>query len=177
MSDLHDASPAPIDRATLELLEILPVQVWTSRPDGLLDYVSARAAADFGVSATQLVDEGWLGVLHPDDVAATVARWTHSLAMGEPYAMEFRLRRSHGAFEWYLARAEAQRDAEGRITRWVGSNMNIHEQKELQSRTEGLLDQVGAQARETQAALVELQSARRIAEQRVKELEAALAER
>lgn len=177
MSDSHDASAVGIDSSTAALLEIIPVQVWTARPDGMLDFVSARAAADFGVAATRLVDEGWLGVLHPDDVAPTVDRWTHSLATGEPYMVEFRLRRGHGEFEWYLARAEAQRDAEGRITRWVGSNMNIHEQKELQRRTVALLDQVGEQARETQAALAALQSAKQIAEVRVQQLEAALARR
>ena len=177
MSDSHDASSAGIDGSTLALLEIIPVQVWTARPDGLLDYVSARAAADFGVSATRLVDEGWLGVLHPDDVAPTVDRWKRSLATGEAYMVEFRLRRGHGEFEWYLARAEAQRDAEGRITRWVGSNMNIHEQKELQRRTQALLEQVAEQARETQTAVVQLQAARQTAEGRVQELEAALARR
>ena len=177
MSDSHDASAVGIDSSTQALLEIIPVQVWTARPDGMLDFVSARAAADFGIAATKLVDEGWLGVLHPDDVAPTVDRWTHSLATGEPYMVEFRLRRAHGEFEWYLARAEAQRDAEGRITRWVGSNMNIHEQKELQRRTQALLDQVAEQARETQAALLQLQSARQTAEGRVQELEAALARR
>jgi PAS domain S-box-containing protein len=162
---------AELPDATLALVEVLPVQVWTARPDGLLDFVSARAAADFGIPAPKLVEEGWLQVVHPDDVQQTVERWTHSLSTGETYRIEFRLRRHTGQYEWYLACAEPQRDAAGNITRWVGSNTNIHEQHELQSHTRALLEQVAEQARDTEAMLMELKRARDAAEARVRELE------
>lgn len=157
--------------STVALIEALPVQVWTAQPDGLLDYVNARAASDFGVPAAQLVEEGWLKVVHPDDVAGTIEKWTHSLATGEPYRVEFRLRRHTGEYEWYLACAEPQRDAAGEITRWVGSNTNVHQHHELQQRTHALFEQVAEQARDTRAALVELQQAKESAERRVRELE------
>lgn len=161
--------------ATLALIEVLPVQVWTATPDGLLDFVNARASAEFGIPAAKLVADGWLSVLHPDDVAPTVARWTEALCTGEPYRVEFRLRSHTGDFQWYLACAEAQRDDSGAITRWVGSNTNIHEQYELQRRTLALLEQVGEQARDTQTALLDLREAKAAAERRMSELEAELA--
>ena len=169
---MTDSSKAPdLPDATLALIEVLPIHVWTARPDGALDFVSARGASDFGIPATQLVEEGWLQVLHPDDIPGTIARWTRSLQTGEPYSVEFRLRRENGEFEWYLARAEAQRDLNGKITRWIGTNTNVHSQHELQERTEALLDAVGRQSRETQEKLATLLREKEAAERRVRELE------
>lgn len=135
------------------MAEIVPVQIWTAAPDGALDFVSSRASRDFGVPTEVLLRDGWKDVVHPDDLAATGARWAHSLATGEPYEVEFRLRMASGSYAWFLARAVAQRDDDGRIVRWFGTNTDIDEQRESQRRTQALLDQVAAQSRETEAAV------------------------
>src|SRR4051794_28938109 len=112
------------------LVEALPVQVWTARPDGALDYVSPSTAAYFARTAEQLVGEGWLGVLHQADVAVVVEQWTRSLETGEPYAVEFRLMRGvDRLYRWHVGRAVALRDGDGRIVQWIGSNTDVDEQK------------------------------------------------
>ena len=111
------------------LIDVMPNQVWTSTPDGKLDFVSARVEAYFQRSAQQILGDGWIAVLHPDDVAAVVTRWTRSLATGEPYEVEFRLRRGDGEYRWHLGRANAERDAAGAITKWVGTNTDVHDAK------------------------------------------------
>src|SRR4029077_4074460 len=58
--------------------------------------------------------------------------WTRSIATGEPYEIEFRVRRADGAFRWNLARAVALRDDSGRITKWFGSCIDIDDQKRAQ---------------------------------------------
>src|SRR4029077_11356651 len=58
--------------------------------------------------------------------------WTRSIATGEPYEIEFRVRRADGAFRWNLARAVALRDDSGRITKWFGSCADIDDQKRAQ---------------------------------------------
>ncbi|WP_158623356.1 PAS domain S-box protein [Corallococcus sp. CA053C] len=154
------------------LAETIPVQVWTATPDGLLDYVSGRAVSEFGVPLETLLSEGWLNVLHPEDRPLAIERWTRALRSGEGYEAEFRLRLASGQYAWYLARAVPQRDAHGRILQWLGTNTNIHEQRESQQRTEALLAEVAKQAKETEAALVRLRAEKLAAEQRVAELEA-----
>ncbi|MEO6925157.1 MAG: PAS domain-containing protein, partial [Rhodanobacter sp.] len=49
--------------------------------------------------------------------------------------MEFRLRNAAGEYRWHLARALPLRASSGEITRWVGTNTDIHERKlsEVQS--------------------------------------------
>ena len=111
------------------MAEAIPVQIWTAQPDGSLDYVSQRVADYFGTSVEQVLGEGWQNVIHPDDLAGVVARWTSSLQSGAPYEVEFRLRSKEGVYRWYLGRALAQRDADGKIVQWFGTNTDIDDQK------------------------------------------------
>ena len=121
------------------LAEAIPVQVWTATADGALDYVSDRTAAALGQSREQVVGEGWLSVLHPDDVTPTVERWRRSLATGEPYEIEFRLWSApHKDYRWHIGRASAQRDNDGRIIRWFGTNTDIDDSKRAQAELERL---------------------------------------
>jgi PAS domain S-box-containing protein len=116
------------------LANAIPVQVWTATPDGRLDYVSDIAAEYFGRTPSQVIGEQWFGVLHPDDVATTLARWQQSVASGEPYEVEFRLwSAAHESYRWHLARATAQRDQRGAIIRWFGTNTEIEERKRVES--------------------------------------------
>jgi len=116
------------------LANAIPVQVWTATPDGRLDYVSDITAEYFGKTPSQVIGEQWFGVLHSDDVAATLARWQQSLASGEPYEVEFRLwSAAHQSYRWHLARATAQRDDRGTIIRWFGTNTEIEERKRVES--------------------------------------------
>ena len=138
----HDAA-ASIARAESErrfLIEHIPVQVWTADPQGQLDYVSHRVVSYFQSSAAEILGNGWLAVLHADDVDACVTRWTHSLTTGDPYEIEFRLRRGDGEYRWHLGRADAHRGADGTILRWFGTNTDVHDARlavaELRARSE-----------------------------------------
>lgn len=110
------------------MADAIPVQVWTAASDGQLDFVSEGVAQYFGRSREEIIGEGWLSVIHPDDISPVVERWTHALATGEPYEVNFRLRRADGAYRWHIGRASAQR-ADGRaIGGWFGSNTDIDDQ-------------------------------------------------
>ena len=113
------------------LAESIPQMVWTATPDGALDYVSGQVASYMGMSIEALLGAGWLAGVHPDDQDRVVDRWTRSLATGEPYETEFRLRRGEdGAWRWFLVRAHARPAPEGKVVCWVGTCTDIHEQKE-----------------------------------------------
>lgn len=114
------------------LAESIPQQVWTAWPDGRLDYISRTGLLYFGLEADELLGAEWLEVVHPEDVQSCLARWERSIATGEDYEIEFRLRRFDDAYRWHLGRAIAQRDAEGRIIRWFGTNTDIDDQKRNQ---------------------------------------------
>jgi PAS domain S-box-containing protein len=67
--------------------------------------------------------------VHTEDLPHALAVWQAALDGDGTYEVEFRLRRADGAWRWHLVRAVALRDDEGAITRWVGTNTDIHERK------------------------------------------------
>ncbi len=113
--------------------EAIMHQVWTATPDGRIDYVNCRVLEYFGRSNEQMLGEGWQDFIHPDDLPACIKRWQHSLATGDFYEVEFRLRRADGEYRWHLARATARRDGRGKIAKWFGTGTDIQEQKSAES--------------------------------------------
>ena len=114
------------------LAEALPHMVWTAEPDGATDYYNARTTEYTGLTSEQLRGWGWRSVIHPEDLPRCLELWTRSIATGEPYEIEFLVRRADGAFRWHLARALPLRDESCRITKWFGSCIDIDDQKRTQ---------------------------------------------
>jgi PAS domain S-box-containing protein len=111
----------------------IPQVVWTARPDGGLEYFNERWFELTGLTLDETEGRGWAGVVHAEDRALCAERWGHSIATGEPYELEHRLRRgSDGAERWHLSRAWPQRDREGRILRWFGTSADVHDLKQIQ---------------------------------------------
>lgn len=115
------------------MTEAMPQMVWTTLPDGFHDYYNDRWYEFTGVPHGSTDGEGWNGMFHPDDQERAWARWRHSLATGEPYEIEYRLRHRSGAYRWTLGRAMPIRDAEGRIERWFGTCTDIHDLKRVET--------------------------------------------
>ena len=107
----------------------MPQMVWSTRADGFHDYYNDQWYAFTGAPAGSTDGEGWNDMFHPDDQDAAWATWRHSLATGEPYEIEYRLRHRDGGYRWVLGRALPVRDAEGGIGRWMGTCTDIHEHK------------------------------------------------
>lgn len=112
--------------------QAMPHHVWTSPPDGQLDWFNDRVYAYSGAAESELNGGGWARLVHPDDVALAGQRWAAAIAEGTPYETEFRLRRADGEYRWHLARAVPIRTADGCVTRWIGTNTDIAEQKKTE---------------------------------------------
>jgi PAS domain S-box-containing protein len=114
------------------LAESMPQMVFTARPNGDVDYFNQQWSAFTGFSFDEIKDWRWTRFIHPDDLPETVARWSHSLATGEPFEFQHRFRHKDGVHRWHLSRACAMRDAGGAITMWISSNTDIDDQKRIQ---------------------------------------------
>ena len=121
------------------LAEAIPQHVWTSTPEGALDFVNRRVLDYFHSTKERILGAGWQALIHPDDRSRSVERWARSLTTGEEYDLEFRLLRSDHTYRWHLARALPLRGPRGEIVKWVGTNTDIDETKrvreELEQRT------------------------------------------
>ena len=109
--------------------QAMPNHVWASQPDGFLDWFNERVYDYGGYGTGELDGSGWGAMVHPDDSPLAAERWRASLASGERYETEFRLRRADGAYRWHLARAVPIRADDGTPKRWIGTNTDIEDQK------------------------------------------------
>ena len=115
-----------------QLAEAMPQMVWIARADGHVEYFNDRWYDHFGTSPDQSLGDGWITVLHPDDRASTLQRWTTALAGGQSYQTEYRLRGRDGQYRWFLGRGVPVCDDTGGVQRWFGTCTDIDEAKRLQ---------------------------------------------
>ncbi|MDU7520038.1 MAG: PAS domain-containing protein [Roseomonas mucosa] len=144
------------------MAEVMPQIIWTCQPDGRFDYLNSRWY-EFTGQEPDRIDKGTLRrVLHPEDYEHCLGLWRHCLETGGDFGIEARFLGADGAYHWFLVRALAQRDASGRILRWLGSSTGIDEivaAREDRARQAARLEQLVA---ERTAALTE--SERRLAQ-------------
>jgi PAS domain S-box-containing protein len=110
------------------LADTMPQMVWTARSDGHYDYCNARWY-DFTGTPRGTEGEVWSDLVHPEDSERVWEAWRYSLATGEPYRVEYRLRHRSGDYRWVLAQALPMRDEYRRISRWFGTYTDIHESR------------------------------------------------
>ncbi len=107
----------------------MPQMVWSTLPDGWHDYYNEQWYEYTGMPPGSTDGPRWNDMFHPDDRERAWATWRDSLATGEVYEIQYRLRHHSGEYRWTLGRAVPVRDDSGRIARWMGTCTDIHSQK------------------------------------------------
>lgn len=150
-----------------QLADLVPQIIWTSRPDGFIDYYNKRWYEYTNLKENEYGDSSWISVLHPDDVELVKDNWYKSIQSGNFYQLEFRLKDSAaGEYRWYLSKAVPIRDASGVITKWFGTSTDIHEQKTATEKLEVLINE---RTRELQRSNEDLQQFAHVASHDLKE--------
>lgn len=120
------------------LAETLPQLVWVTDDKGHQTYVSSRWKEYTGIEPYN--EETWRAIVHPDDFESTGQMWMNSLATGQKYKYEMRLKSTSGQYRWHAVNSEPVRESDGRIVKWVGAFTDIHTEKsfaqELENRVE-----------------------------------------
>jgi PAS domain S-box-containing protein len=119
------------ERSLRELTEIIPEMLWSAEADGAIDYYNRRVLDYTGLSAEQVRGAGWLKFVHQDDIEKMAQAWTAAVSAGEPFRYEFRCRRAaDNAYRWCISSALPLRDQEGRVIKWFGTVVDLHDRKE-----------------------------------------------
>jgi PAS domain S-box-containing protein len=111
------------------ITETIPALVWRTTPDGEIDYVNRRVLDYTGKPLEDFGDNGWLQLLHPDDVDSTIRQWRQNIQTGLSHQVTYRLRRADGAYRWFDVRGEPLRDNEGRVVQWYGICIDVEDRK------------------------------------------------
>ncbi len=111
------------------LVDSIPALIHTGRPDGHLDYFNKPWLEYLGVSLDRVTGWNWTAFIHPEDLDGIVTKWRGSLATGEIFEYETRVRRANGEYRWMFHRKVPSRDEYGNITKWFGSSIDIEDLK------------------------------------------------
>jgi PAS domain S-box-containing protein len=109
-----------------QLADAMPQMVCTAGADGAIDYYNQRWFDYTGMSAAESAVSGWGPVIHAEDLRLCVERWDNSIATGELFECQYRIKRaSDGSYRWHLGRAIPVRDDAGAIIRWFATCTDI----------------------------------------------------
>jgi PAS domain S-box-containing protein len=111
------------------LAQAMPNHVWTSLPNGQADWFNDRIREYGEIDPGMLGGPAWSRLIHPDDFEPTAELWDAAQRSGAPFEAQFRLRRADGLYRWHISRAFPILGPSGAVTKWVGSNTDIEDQK------------------------------------------------
>jgi PAS domain S-box-containing protein len=121
------------ERSLRQLTETIPQMLWSAEVDGAIDYCNRRVLDYTGLPAEQVHRAGWMNAVHQDDSEKMAQAWRRAVSTGEPFQYEFRcLRSADHTYRWCVSSALPLRDREGRIIKWFGSVVDLHDWKEAQ---------------------------------------------
>ncbi|BAC91661.1 PAS domain-containing protein [Gloeobacter violaceus] len=127
---MNDVQPG--DWRTRYLLECIPQISWMARADGCFECGNGRCLEFTGLNLEQLRGSGWRSVVHPEDLGRWMVHWQAAVRVGEPYRLDYRLRRRDGVYRWHLLLARPVYDGDGLVIRWFGTCTDIHRYKLLE---------------------------------------------
>jgi PAS domain S-box-containing protein len=120
------------ERSLRELTETIPQMLWSAEADGTVNYCNQRTLDYTGLSAGDVGGSGWLAAVHPDDVERAARAWLGSVSTGDIFECEFRFRRAPDSHRWCISSALPLRDLEGKVIRWFGTIIDLHDWRETQ---------------------------------------------
>jgi PAS domain S-box-containing protein len=96
---------------------------------GEVELVNPQLVEYCGKSLEELKLWGTSDTVHPEDLSRIGPVFAESIASGNPYDFEARLRRFDGVYRWFQVRGLPVRDANGSILRWCSLLTDIDARK------------------------------------------------
>jgi PAS domain S-box-containing protein len=111
------------------LTNATPALIWMCDQDGKVTYLNERRLAFTGRLPKAGYDGTWTEYVHPDDLKNVLDTLTRALERHEPFSEEYRLRRHDGVYRWVFDVASPRVDGEGTFAGFIGSAVDITDQK------------------------------------------------
>lgn len=134
------------------LAESLPQLVWETDEKGNVLFASGRWKEYAGI--TPASEAEWKSVIHPDDFEENAKTRKQSLATGDLYRCDVRIKNKDGDYRWHAVIGEPVFDKENKIVKWVGAFTDIHTEKAF---TQELEKQVAERTKELENTNIELE--------------------
>lgn len=121
------------ERESRLIVDSIPAGAAIMTKDGEVEFVNKRILDYFGRTLEDLQRWGSNDSVHPDDLPRVIEGFVHSLATGDAYDVEERLRRFDGVYRWFQVRGLPLRDSDGRVLRWYVLHTDIDDRKRAEA--------------------------------------------
>src|SRR5262245_13840883 len=115
------------------LLDNIPGFLGRHSPDGTPEIVNRPFLQYQGKTVEEIGRWRTSDVVHSDDLAGVIAGFAKGISGGQPWDLEFRLRRFDGIYRWFQARWVPVRDGEGHILHWNALTTDIEDRKRAEA--------------------------------------------
>jgi PAS domain S-box-containing protein len=115
-----------------DVIDTIPALVWSTLPDGSVDFINRRTVEFTGLSFEQASGEGWQSVIHPEDRDDYLAVERAAVASAQAFEIEARIRRADGEYRWMLFRSVPFRDETGTVLKRYGVSTDIDDRNRAQ---------------------------------------------
>jgi PAS domain S-box-containing protein len=113
------------ERELRDVINTVPVHVWSASPDGTVDFINERLLDFVGLRPDEMLGWNLESILHPEDRYGFVADWRAAIKDRHSMESEVRVRRADGQYCWFFIRNVPLRDEAGNIVKWYGSGIDI----------------------------------------------------
>jgi PAS domain S-box-containing protein len=144
-----------------------PVLLWMAGRDGLCDFFNDRWLDFTGRTLEEELGSGWASGVHPEDFQGCMTTYLDAFVARRPFTMDYRLRRHDGEYRWIFDQG-APRFEEGAFAGFIGSCVDVTEQRLAQDALRRLNEELEGRVRERTALAEERQMLIREVHHRVK---------
>ncbi|UCI19074.1 PAS domain-containing protein [Mesorhizobium sp. B2-1-8] len=127
------------ERQLQEMIDAVPVRVWSATPAGGPVYFNKRyqdhfrsVIPNFEALEEPSIEELLQELIHPEDALEVQRTLRNSFETGGGSAMRFRWLEKDGAYRWAECRVEPRRDQDGSIVQWYGVSLDIDDEVRAQ---------------------------------------------
>ena len=135
------------------MADAAPVLIWVADQARQCILFNKRWLEFTGRSLDEEYGSGWLEGVHPEDLDSYRNTYGTSFDQRRAFQMEYRLRRHDGEYRWLLDCGEPLFAPDGDFRGYIGSCVDVHEQKELELRMRDTENQLRRHQEDLRAAL------------------------
>jgi PAS domain S-box-containing protein len=128
LQDLYESLQSSEDRLR-RVINTIPAHVWSTLPDGSVDFINQRLLEFTGLSIEGLLGNGWQSIIHPEDRTRYIAEWRSAMTAGKAVEIEARILTAQHDYRSLLVRNVPLRDGHGAIIKWYGTGIDIEDRK------------------------------------------------
>ena len=130
-----EASAAESERRFRQLAESMPMIVWTADSKGNINFANQKLFETTGADPGEDPHTRWHSFVHPDDLDQALKEWARCVREETLYDIVYRLlHRQDEQYHWFRVQGQPIRDAEGAVSHWFGTGIDIHGIKTLEEK-------------------------------------------